>query len=484
MTFKPENPTMEIHTTGKPHDVTELLEYTGNCRQDLNQELSLHLPCDTWCSEQQKLRHVLDWAHRFLSSGSEVCHELCRADSLILDNEKKETQKGLLTCKNQSEANSHCQVPCPVGTHDVLEKGSTLKVGQPSNYKNTEQNNFLKSPSQEDLLTSHSITHGIDEAVWIKSQEIDNMKDMNLQQTTAKPTTSQEYKRTDRPQRYQAKSDSNTNKTLASDAATCLMKESTSCLATVKGEKSNMYSDVTTLKSFLQSRDSADVIYKGRVKAEPETTGARLEGTDGHVHKEKYSSSPEEVPGKTANQLKFSPTLTVYEQYQLFVNQLYHIRQNQHMKLGGSLESCANEKKTAKEQAASVEASAPPTCCFGWNSRNLDSKKQLNKAKSRRVTAAEATKKWCVGATNENQCRTSFSASRPQPAANNTEKLRSKKRTLEDRVKHTSSHMDTHLCLQSTETHITHHDNTGRPISPASKLQYIFSHTYCLKIHF
>lgn len=385
MTFKPQNPTMEINnTTGKAHDVSELLEDAGNCRKNLNQELSLHLLSDTCCSEHQKLRHVLDWAHRFLSSGSEVYHELCRADSLILVNEKKETEKSLPACEDPSAAKYRCQVSCAVGTHDVLGGGNTVKVGQPSNYKNSEQNNFLsrfKSPLQDDLHTPRSFTQGRDETIWTEGQEIKNMKNMRLQQSTNKPTSNQEHR----------------------SGATVSMSE------------------------------------------------------------------PEEIPGQTrhpsfSHHLNISPNLTVYEQYQLFVDQLYQLRRCQNMKWACSLESSANVKKTTKEKTASVEASAPP--CYGLITTSQN--KQLIKARSRVVTAAQTTEKWCLGAIGKNQGRTSSSAStRPQSAAKNMERLISKKRTLEDRAKLTSLYRDTHSCLQSTETHTCHHDDT-RPTLPAS----------------
>ncbi|XP_073321880.1 uncharacterized protein [Pagrus major] len=86
---------METHpVTRSGHAVSELLEDSGNRRQIINQELSLHLLSDSPFSEQQKLRYVLDWTHSFLSSGSEIHHELSRADGLILaDEAHRETQK-------------------------------------------------------------------------------------------------------------------------------------------------------------------------------------------------------------------------------------------------------------------------------------------------------------------------------------------------------------------------------------------------------
>lgn len=39
---------------------------------------------DSVVSEQQRQSHVLDWAHRVLSGGSEIYHVFSRADALIL----------------------------------------------------------------------------------------------------------------------------------------------------------------------------------------------------------------------------------------------------------------------------------------------------------------------------------------------------------------------------------------------------------------
>ncbi|CAB1423603.1 unnamed protein product [Pleuronectes platessa] len=88
---------MDTHqTTGKARAVSEHLEDAGNCRHNINQEPNL---CCSLLSEQKKLRHVLDWAHRFLSSGSELHRELCTADSLILATEKDEAKRENISYK-------------------------------------------------------------------------------------------------------------------------------------------------------------------------------------------------------------------------------------------------------------------------------------------------------------------------------------------------------------------------------------------------
>uniref|UniRef100_UPI003AAAFE56 uncharacterized protein n=1 Tax=Centroberyx gerrardi TaxID=166262 RepID=UPI003AAAFE56 len=72
---EPEKP--EPQVTFEPADsireagsaASKCLEESGNCRQDINQDLNPHLLDDSLFTEQQKLRHALDWAHSFLDSG-------------------------------------------------------------------------------------------------------------------------------------------------------------------------------------------------------------------------------------------------------------------------------------------------------------------------------------------------------------------------------------------------------------------------------
>lgn len=88
---------MERHSI--PRDRHAESEDSGNCR-NTRQELNLNHPCESLFSEQQKLRHALDWAHRFLSGDLEVHQEFCRADGLILANEGSTSASGcsLLSC--------------------------------------------------------------------------------------------------------------------------------------------------------------------------------------------------------------------------------------------------------------------------------------------------------------------------------------------------------------------------------------------------
>ncbi|KAM7416793.1 hypothetical protein PAMA_018723 [Pampus argenteus] len=111
------NPSVESESA-----VSELLEDSGNRRQSI----SLHLLSGSLFSEQQKLRHVLDWARSFLSSGSEVHHEFCRADNLILANEiQRETRRGSAMCPGLQHLNIG-QVP-KVNSHSFTVMASQLK---------------------------------------------------------------------------------------------------------------------------------------------------------------------------------------------------------------------------------------------------------------------------------------------------------------------------------------------------------------------
>ncbi|XP_050931187.1 uncharacterized protein LOC127138956 [Lates calcarifer] len=420
------------HTTREAPAVSELLEDAGNCRQNTSQELNLHPLSDSLFSEQQKLRHVLGWVHRFLSNGSEVYHEFCRADSLILANEQDEK-------KREAERGSHTFKHSSPGSNEVLEGRSTGKVWQlkPSDNKNSEQNNSLsgyKPSLQDDLYIPLSFTPGRDEEIW---------PEMQLKRTTNKQTCCQDNCRASKlhisNQRHQTNiSDSSTNQMLASDAAARLIKDSASCWSNVSYKKSPVFDAVSSLEPLL---DSIDIIEnqkelrnadEGMLEVEKETTDARLEGNDGRMHKGHESSSafrvyangnvshtePEKITrqmAKTANptstyHLKIQSNLTVYEQYQICVHQLHHLRarQSQHIEPQCFIESPAKGRKTSEETAAPIEASVIPTPCIELSSctTNPEIKKHFNKARRKRVSAAEITEEGRSDPTDKNQDRT------------------------------------------------------------------------------
>ncbi|XP_070689394.1 F-box/LRR-repeat protein 2-like [Pempheris klunzingeri] len=117
MSFQAAIPTVTTHPVKREErTVSDLLEDSGgNCRQVTNRELSLHLLSDSLFSEQQKLRHVLDWAHSFLNSGSETHHEFCRADSLILADEEQEK---FSAHKHSSSDKYHHLISCTAGRNE------------------------------------------------------------------------------------------------------------------------------------------------------------------------------------------------------------------------------------------------------------------------------------------------------------------------------------------------------------------------------
>lgn len=328
MNYHAANPTMETHPViGLGGAVFELLEDSGNRRQMVNQELSLHVLSDSLFSEQQKLRYVLDWTHSFLSSGSEVHHELCRADGLIWANgAHRETEKISPVCKQSSGAEHHHPVSCATGGNEVC--------GGEGAYK---------PPLSDDSCVPISFIPGRDELILPEYREIPgNMKHVKLPdtQTTSKDNTcrdSSSFKT------YQRKSEVNEEQDSGSTFVMC-----------AKGDTSIGESEKTQEQT------------------------------------EKSSHSHLKIPTK----------LTIYEQYQLCVDQLHHlrIRQHQHIEPRGFIE--AKERKASEEMAAPAEAPTLPT--FGFehlnktvaaveitNSDTIDKNQDRSKYKRSRATLTE-----------------------------------------------------------------------------------------------
>lgn len=429
-------PTLETHcTTVVRRAVSDLLEDAGNCRQTIHQVLDLHPLSVSLFSEQQKLRVVLDWAQSFLTRTSDFHHEICRADSLKLaDTIHRETEKTSPTYKYSSSAKYNHPVNCTAGSDEVLERrGTTEEVCQlePLNYKNSEQNNYLSSykcPSQE---APHILfTSGRHYVTWTEYRETEGFKSRELQLSTSKQTPSHDSCTTDREHTSNHKhhtniSDSRSNQTFTSDAATCLIKGATSCWSNASKESRGA---VSTSKILLKNNDSTDMIYERaqskELKKEVEEVeeekieDGRMEEYYGKLHKEfvVYTndntktdlwphdsySEPEKIHeqmAKTANpsfnyHLKIPSNLTVYEQYQLCVDQLRHLRLRQ---------STEKERKTSEETAPVL-----PTSCFECMSSNTnpDIKKCFNKVQSKRLSTAEMTGERASDTFNEKQDRT------------------------------------------------------------------------------
>lgn len=401
MTFQAANPTMEtcpIARTGRT--VSELLEDSGNCRQAINQELSLHLLSDSLFSEQQKLRHVLDWAHSFLSSDSEVHHEFCQVDSSILaDDEQKKSP----TCEHSSAAECHHPVSCAAGGEEVLGGGGR-SVEKASN-------NHLcayKPPFPDDPRIPFSFIPKYRETP-------ENMKSIKPQEATSKQTPSRDNNcRTNglfmSNQRQRSNLDRNTNQTLASDAATCSIKESAINLKlSYKTAAAQSEGGISGHQMEL-SKVEVEVGTKKEVVRVGERMGEVNEEHSSAFEVYAESNISHSEPEKKQEQME---TLTVYEQYQLCVDQLHHlrVRRSQHIEPGRSTESPAKEGETSEEMAAPVEAPALPTfgCESNSSTTNPEIKKRLNKAGSKRVTAAEIAQERSSDAIHKNQDRFEYS---------------------------------------------------------------------------
>ncbi|XP_068994409.1 uncharacterized protein [Embiotoca jacksoni] len=384
---------------------SDLPEDAGNCRQSISQELSLHLLSDSLFSERQKLRHVLDLADSFIRSSSEVCHEFCRADSLIqTDVKHRGTEKR--SPEHPPAAKYYDPVSCAAGGNEVFEgRGSLEKVWQreSSNY-----NYFCRLPFPYDLHFPFSFSPAKDEETWPQNGETENMKNMELQLTTKKQTPSQNNCITSRLQVSNQRlntdiSLSSTNQTLASDDEKQLIKESTSSGSTAIHKMSTVFGAVSTLKPLLKSNDFTDMIPKtagAQSKGVPENQKEvrkaaeemednkkekieddRIEQYCGKMHEEQESHSDlvvhaqnktshselETIPVQMAKSahpsstchLKLPSNLTIYEQYQLCVDQLHHLRitQRQHIKSACFTQSPEKERKTSEETAGFVPAS-------------------------------------------------------------------------------------------------------------------------------
>ncbi|XP_039659448.1 uncharacterized protein LOC120560723 isoform X4 [Perca fluviatilis] len=262
---------------------------------------------------------------------------------------------------------------------------------------------------------------------------------MELQDVTDRQTSSQDnncrtsglFISNQRP--HTSLSDRNTNQTLASDGATCSVKESTSCWSNVEsmvfGTGSNLILSYKTAGAQPERDISGHqmelrkVNVEGKVGtkmkvAKEELEDARMGERKGKKNEEPESSSafalyaknnmsnsePEKTQKrmkKTSNiscHLKTRPTLTVYKRYQLCVDQLHHlrVRQRQYTEPGCFIDSPAKDRKTSEEIAP----------------QNPEIEKRLNKAGSKIVTAAEITKERSSGVINKNQDRSQYNRSR------------------------------------------------------------------------
>lgn len=424
---KHEPDTIFQAVTRAGHTVSELLEDTGNCKPIMNQELSLHRLSTSLFSEQRKLKHALDWAQSFLSSDSEIHHDLCRADSLILaDEELRETQKKSPACEHSSADKYHHPRSCTTGADEVFRREGARGGGrggimgkvwhpEPSNYENSGSSNHVsayKSPFSGDSCIPFFLSAERADVSWSDYREtLEHIKSIK-QDATNKQTPNQDTDKTSdllipnqRQQTYL--SARKTNQTFASDA-TGLIKDSTSCWSNTRHKKTMVQSERDISG---HEMEMSKVKAEGKVgtKKEAVRMGTLNEDQDFAFMTCVMNDSSNSEPEKTQEQmekssnlsfcchLKRPPTLTVYEQYQLYMDQLHRLRmrQSQHIEPGCFLESPAKDRKKSEEEAAL------PTSDFELNSSatNTEIKICLNKT----VTAAEITKEMSSDVINKNQ---------------------------------------------------------------------------------
>lgn len=413
--FQMQDPAMEtlsISTTRCA--VTKLLEDSGNCLPSIDQELSIHLlsdPLVSLFSEQQKLRDVLHYANTFLCSGSEIGRELCSTDSLTADGAKK------ISSKQSSALKYHHPASCDVLQSKDGPSLNTMWQSRPLN----DLSSFCrhKAKFSYDLHNPFSFSPGIDEQPWPDIRETENMKSTEPQHATNEQTSSQDYHRANglrmpNQRHHTFTSDRSTNVAFALDTATHLIKETTPCGSSVICKKSTGSGEVSSLKPSFESNESSykraggeeEVSENQKVQRKAaeqveesekrESEDDRMEGKykkeqescSDHRHSQISHTEPEMIPEQTAHSchMKLPLNVSVYEQYQLCVAQLKHLRrrQNQHV----MPESPENDEETSEKTGYCVKASACPGSPFKLNSHftKPEIKKQVNNTQSKRVT--------------------------------------------------------------------------------------------------
>uniref|UniRef100_A0A3Q1GUH2 F-box/LRR-repeat protein 7-like n=2 Tax=Acanthochromis polyacanthus TaxID=80966 RepID=A0A3Q1GUH2_9TELE len=281
------------------------------------------------------------------------------------------------------------------------------------------------------------------------------MKSRGLEHTTYQQTVCQDYCKTSKlhvsnQRQHIDVSDSNTN------PAAHFIKESSSSRSNATHKKSTAYGAVTTLKP--KSNDFTYMIYKtAGVQTETEMTenqkgfGKEVEEAQqdekekaeddtmeeiyGNMYKLQESSSdfgmyshhkmshsaPKKIPEEIAKaatprftcQLKLASHLTVYEQYQLCVDQLHHLRmrQSQHTESGCFTQLPEKGRKTSEETVGSGKAAVRPASHFEVNSHitNLETKKHLHNTGGE---SAENTEERSSCVTSKNQDESQYKSNR------------------------------------------------------------------------
>ncbi|XP_074526915.1 uncharacterized protein LOC141790745 isoform X1 [Halichoeres trimaculatus] len=340
MTFKVGNKTMESHSASRASfSWSELLEDSGSQRQIKNQELSLNLLCESLFSERQKLRQVLDWTHAFLSKGSEVHSEFCRAESLMLADEKE----GKLPSYDCLSAAKYQHVSCDAGSGVFLGAGDDM-----------EEVWKLKSNKP---LCSYAKAHLIQISSTSQKHEVTcpkNMRSTELLDVTFKQTVSQDNKSKTSPK--DCTSSCNSTYVVCKEREisgsevepTDLKFEKT--IRTKKSTEKEKTEDAH-MRELLKEQDSSPAfVLSARNQRNQDTCKDKL------INSFETTQGMREMTSSLSN-FKIPQTLTVHEQYQLCVDQLCDlgVRQREETKPVCLIKSPVQEGKTSEQTSSNPD---------------------------------------------------------------------------------------------------------------------------------
>ncbi|CAJ1068949.1 uncharacterized protein LOC125889661 [Xyrichtys novacula] len=302
--------------------VQKLLEDSGNQRP--MRDLELSLLCESLFSEQQKLKQVLDWAHAFLSGGSEVHSEFCRAESLMLAEKEENSPLYESSCET-----TYHYARCTEGGNEIFEgRGAaedTEKVWKL--VSDGHLSSCAKSPPDTPFIPLTS-TPGTD-----KVTQQRNVKSMDA---SDKQTLSQSDK----------------NNIFTASSAPYLKKESNrpNTLRTKAAEESETPGHrVETKKGVVREKTEDVWMQRGMKKITEEQESSPEFAMSSKKTKEKSEfEMTQEKERKTPSQshLEIPQTLTVYEQYQCCVDQLHRLRLRQRKQLEPARETQSSEQTT------------------------------------------------------------------------------------------------------------------------------------------
>lgn len=419
--FQAVNLALESAPISRPESSgSQLLQDSGNSRQLVDEQL--HRLSDSICSERRKLRQVLDWAHSFLSTGSPAHHDMCRADSLTVTDER-EIQKNSPVPEDSFTAKHQPNISCSTAGNQRLigGGGSAQNVWQlkPTNYESSECNKPFCS--SDEPCISFSFTPGRDEITWPENRETPENIKLKKRQKAANKQTPSQGDTCNRSglrianQRLRTKlSDRSANQTLASDGATGVIKDATSrCSYGPRGSGSNLKLSYKAAGAQPEGDISGHLRELGKVKVRgKEGTKTQVLGVNERTEKVNEDQDPTENTSNPGFSSSLKPALTVYERYQLCVERLHRsrVRRGRNLEAGVFTESQAQEEKTPQDTAAPAGARASPLSGFKMNNTTSDAESE--KHLSRGLTAAESTKEERSDAVIKNQDRFRYNRNR------------------------------------------------------------------------